>query len=296
MPLKAVVDGVGIGARKHERGAGVARRADRAEHIGVGVTLIPWAGAAASPSWPTDRPGRSSARPAFHPGTRPRPALPPLPPCRRSPPPPIRESFFKSRDGLRVLLGMPRTRADVGKAKLLEGTANRHLVEIDIEAFLDDAPEVHASPTHDAISGGIGAGFHDPPQFLLLLSRQFGYRPGSFAIDEPRGALRVEAMRPVAQRLPVHGSNLGGGLAAHPVENGRQRQKPPRLICIPRPLRQLPQFARTEVRAQWHCCAHRPPRESFPLKRHGIKRPAVMEYPVSESGSTKLGITCHLIS
>ena len=40
MPLKAVVDGVGIGARKHERGAGVARRADRAEHIGVGVTLI----------------------------------------------------------------------------------------------------------------------------------------------------------------------------------------------------------------------------------------------------------------
>ena len=34
---------------------------------------------------------------------------------------------------------MLRTRADVGKAKLLEGTANRHLIEIDIEAFLDDA-------------------------------------------------------------------------------------------------------------------------------------------------------------
>jgi hypothetical protein len=35
----------------------------------------------------------------------------------------------------------------VGKAKLLEGTANRHLVEIDIEAFLDDAP---ASPARFA--------------------------------------------------------------------------------------------------------------------------------------------------
>jgi hypothetical protein len=34
------------------------------------------------------------------------------------------------------LLGMLRTRADVVKAKLLEGTANRHLVEIDIEASL----------------------------------------------------------------------------------------------------------------------------------------------------------------
>jgi hypothetical protein len=32
--------GAGVGARKHERGAGIARRADRAEHIGVGVTLV----------------------------------------------------------------------------------------------------------------------------------------------------------------------------------------------------------------------------------------------------------------
>jgi hypothetical protein len=31
---------VGIGARKHERGAGVARVADRAEHISVGIALI----------------------------------------------------------------------------------------------------------------------------------------------------------------------------------------------------------------------------------------------------------------
>jgi hypothetical protein len=30
-----MLHGVGIGARKYDRGAGVARRADRAEHIGV---------------------------------------------------------------------------------------------------------------------------------------------------------------------------------------------------------------------------------------------------------------------
>jgi hypothetical protein len=50
-------------------------------------------------------------------------------------------------------------------------------------------------------------------------------RPGSFAIDEPLGALRVEAMRPVAQRLPVHGSNLGGGLAVFSALAGCDRPR-----------------------------------------------------------------------
>ena len=93
---------------------------------------------------------------------------------------------------------MLRTRTDVGKAELLEGTANRHFVEIDIEAFSDDAPEVDASPAHHAILCGIGAGFHNPLQRLLLLRRQLGDRSRSFGIDEPFGALVVEPMRPVA--------------------------------------------------------------------------------------------------
>ena len=39
--LQVMLHGVGIGARKHERGAGVARGADRAEHIGVTSTGAP---------------------------------------------------------------------------------------------------------------------------------------------------------------------------------------------------------------------------------------------------------------
>lgn len=66
---------------------------------------------------------------------------------------------------------MPRARAHMRKAKLLEGTANRHLVKINIEALLDNAPEVGASPPHHAIDGGIGAGFHDSLQLLFLLGR-----------------------------------------------------------------------------------------------------------------------------
>jgi hypothetical protein len=34
----------------------------------------------------------------------------------------------------------------MGKAEFLEDTANRDLVEIDVKAFLDDAPEVGAAP------------------------------------------------------------------------------------------------------------------------------------------------------
>ena len=66
---------------------------------------------------------------------------------------------------------MPRTRADMGKAEFLEDTADRHLVEIDIKAFLDDAPEVDASPAHHAMPGGIGTGFYDPLQLLFLFRR-----------------------------------------------------------------------------------------------------------------------------
>src|SRR4029077_13347567 len=76
------------------------------------------------------------------------------------------------------------------------------------------------------------------------------------------GALLVEAMRPVAQCLPVHGSDLGGVLTAHAVEHSPQWQPPPPRVCILCPLRQLPQFARTKIRAQWHRPTHRPARES----------------------------------
>src|SRR5262252_4254203 len=52
---------------------------------------------------------------------------------------------------------MLRARAHVRKAEFLEGTADRYLVEIDIEAFLDDASEVDATPPHHAIHGRIGS-------------------------------------------------------------------------------------------------------------------------------------------
>jgi len=104
----------------------------------------------------------------------------------------------------------------VRKAELLEGTANRYFVEIDIEAFLDDPPEVDASPPHHAIDGGIGAGFHDPLQLLFLLGRQFRAWAGRLAVDQPLGTLLIVPVHPVPQRLPIHRSNLAAALRLIP--------------------------------------------------------------------------------
>ena len=38
--IEMKLHGGSVGTRKHERGAGVARGADRAEHISVGIALI----------------------------------------------------------------------------------------------------------------------------------------------------------------------------------------------------------------------------------------------------------------
>ena len=66
---------------------------------------------------------------------------------------------------------MPRPSADVSKAELLEHTANRYFVEIDVKAFLDDVSEIDTSPPHDTILDWVGWGFHNPLQFLFLFRR-----------------------------------------------------------------------------------------------------------------------------
>jgi hypothetical protein len=49
---------------------------------------------------------------------------------------------------LRSLLGMPGTRAHMPKVILLQHPANRLLVQVNVEALLDDAPEIDAMLAH----------------------------------------------------------------------------------------------------------------------------------------------------
>ena len=55
---------------------------------------------------------------------------------------------------LLVLLGMARPRTDMRKTQRLQQSADRHLVEIDAEALLDDAAQVDAAPAPAAVAPG----------------------------------------------------------------------------------------------------------------------------------------------
>jgi hypothetical protein len=96
----------------------------------------------------------------------------------------------------------------VGKAKLLEGTANRYLIEIDIEAFLDDAPEVHASPAQTPSLAGSG------PVSTIRLNSCFcsgdslGTGPGALPLMSPCVWVTVAQTDPGRIPIPSAVENL----------------------------------------------------------------------------------------
>jgi hypothetical protein len=66
-----------------------------------------------------------------------------------------------------------------------EYAANRHFVEINVEAFLDDVSEVDAPPTHDTILDWVGRGFHNPLQLFFCSGDSFGRGPGALPLISP---------------------------------------------------------------------------------------------------------------
>jgi hypothetical protein len=62
---------------------------------------------------------------------------------------------------------------------------------------------------HHAIYRKFRARFDDGREFRLLLCRQTWLWAACPIIQKPIGALFVEAMNPVAQRLPIHTANPG---------------------------------------------------------------------------------------
>src|SRR5579863_10762197 len=71
------------------------------------------------------------------------------------------ETFFKARNRLRILLGVPRPGADVGKAKLLENTSEAYLGQINSKPGAENPFEIAAAPARKPILLRIGAGLHE---------------------------------------------------------------------------------------------------------------------------------------
>ena len=87
----------------------------------------------------------------------------------RSPIRGLESLFFKSRNRLRILLGVPRPGADMRKAKLSEHTPKAHLGQINRKARTKNPLEIDATPARNPILLQIGAGLHEAPQFFHLL-------------------------------------------------------------------------------------------------------------------------------
>ena len=155
----------------------------------------------------------------------------------------------------------------MGIAELLENAPQAHFGEINGKALPKNALQVHAAPAHNPINLRIGAGLHELLQLLFLLRRKFRRAAARLDVDQPVGALLIEAMHPVPQRLAIHAADARRLLAIHSVANRRQCQQPPRLIGVLRLRRQAAQGVRLKIIPNSNRCAHlRLPNQAFRQK------------------------------
>ena len=99
---------------------------------------------------------------------------------------------------------MLRAGADMGKAQITKDLRDVSLAIDNPEAFLDHSFQINPAPANDAVCLGVRAGLHKAGQFAELLWRQSAYRSIVPAVQQPLGAVRIETMNPVSQRLAIH--------------------------------------------------------------------------------------------
>ena len=126
-------------------------------------------------------------------------------PCERGGP-----YVFERLDNPFVLRRMPRPGADVREAELLQKLSDIAGMKVDPKPLGDDALEVDAPPTHDAVLLTVRAGLNDLRQLSQLLFRQARLGTARPVVEKAFRPQGVEAMDPVAKRLPVHAADLGG--------------------------------------------------------------------------------------
>src|SRR5689334_3913273 len=174
-------------------------------------------------------------------GTRPRPAC--RGHARAALPPPARRSLFERL--LRRLVGLrvPGPDRHAGEAEPAQDLADRALAQPDREAGLDQRLEVDPAPPHHAVPVRVRPPLHGGHQLGLLLGRETRLAPRPGPVAQAGEALRVVAVHPVAQGLPVHAGRPRRFLARGPLQHQRQGEHPPRRPRVPAPRHLAPQLA-----------------------------------------------------
>ena len=142
------------------------------------------------------------------------------------------------------------------EAQVLQGAVNGIVRHREAELLVQPHHQIARPPAHHAVNRCDGALLHEPGQKRPVLLAQLGWHARGRDVDETVRSLLVEPDHPVPQRLTVHPTDLGGIFPQSAVEHCRDRQQPPRLRGILRPLGKPADLVGTKVRPHRNRLAH----------------------------------------
>ncbi len=124
------------------------------------------------------------------------------------------------------------------------------------ELIPDPLHQVDQAPAHHAVDGRDGPLLEHVAQRRPLGRIQNGFATRGLSVDEPVGAVFVEAQHPVAHDLQPHPGELGRVGSGVSVVDGGERQEAPGLIGVARALGEGAQRCGIEVGAQGDGSGH----------------------------------------
>ena len=162
------------------------------------------------------------------------------------------KAFFNSLDRALSLLVMTGTSRELTISHGAQFPAQCLLGDDDAEFLEDPLAEVDDPPAHDAMHGRDRAALEYRGERGAVRAVQTRRLSGRLAINQPFRPMGVELHHPIANDLERHPADLRRLGPARAFVNRRQRQKPPGLRPILRPLRGGPNHPRIKISPKWN--------------------------------------------
>ena len=181
---------------------------------------------------------------------------------------------------------MARPGRQFAKAKGAQFAAQGLLADRNREVVEHPLRQIDEPPAHHPVRRRDRARLDSLRQGLALGGIEQRRLAGRLAVDQPRRARGIERQHPVAHRRQSYAADLGRLAARAAVVDRRQRQQPPGLGGVRRPLRQRAQLRRLVILPQPNRSRHgKPPHvcHGEPYSTRFGKRPR-------ESASAGFGI------
>lgn len=123
----------------------------------------------------------------------------------------------------------------MAEAKPVQHFADRAFMKNNAKSPRNQVTKIDTAPAYDALIGNMGTLLHDPGEFGFLPRCQPGFRSRSLGVDKSVDAIRIVAMHPVTQRLPIHSAHRCRVRTRGARYLDGKGQQPPSLIGMLRP-------------------------------------------------------------